>query len=500
MKLQSKIFIGLVLTAMAGGVGVSFYNNGKIFGLRKAIYSDGNDPKSKSGLGVPDLSGLSSIGETGLKTNDAKLIVSFLNDMPNHGVESTDLTSFNEIFAASKRLDDNQKAQLKAILLKYAHRLNGENIDWKFLGKNWDMRPKNRDFSTELETAITNNTISDFLNSLLPNHTAYKNLLRVRPLYAKLVESGGFVKIDGAIGLKEGSDSPIIGQLRQRLAQENYNSINLSTPNLFDAALKTEVQKYQKTHGLKASGEIDAKTFASLNIDAKTRLKKIDLNLERERWLPKANPQTRIEANIPSQHLVYYENSVSRLEMPTIVGKVSTKTPIFTSEVHGVVFNPPWYKPASIRGRVRVQKPGPMNSLGRVKFDLKNNHSVFLHDTPNHGLFSVANRTFSHGCVRLHYPKDLAAILTAPEGYTREKIDEITNTLNTKYVKLKTKTPVYILYRTVSVADTGELAGLVQFHNDPYKWDELLEIALDPTKKAQLAKIASGDKANPAAP
>lgn len=496
MRLQLKIFI-FILAAITAAVGAYAFVTDSQSGLRKTVY----DGKSeKNGIKIPHLDEIASLGEEGLKTKDGKLILQFLDTMPAHGLLTADTSSFKAVLGQSKRLDETQKTELKAILIKYAHRLNGENIDWKFLGKNWDMRPPARDFSGELETAIINDQVPQFLNSLVPSHTAYIKLMELRSLYANAESNGGFLNVSAAMGAKPGVNSPLITQLRQRLAQENYQAQNLTTPELFDEGLRQAVEKYQKAHGLKVTGEINEKTLAALNISADSKLKKIDLNLERERWLPRNNPQTRIEANIPNQWLIYYESGARKLEMPTIVGKTSTKTPIFASEVHGVVFNPPWYKPASIKGRVRVQRPGPWNSLGRVKFDLKNNHSVFLHDTPNHGLFSANNRTFSHGCVRLHYPKDLATILTAPEGYTREKIDEITNTLNTKYVKLKTKTPVYLMYRTVFAAETGDLTGVVQFYNDPYKWDELLEIALDPNKKAQVAKIANGEDAKPAAP
>lgn len=499
MKLQFKIFVGFLVLFGAGAFGISLFNSAPSK-LRKTVYDGTQNSKTNNGIKIPSLDDISSIGEEGLKTKDAKLIVEFLDTMPNHGLNATDTSALKEAFSQSKRLNDEQKAKLKASLVQYARRLNGSEIDWKFLGKNWDMRPASRDFETEYENAIANQQIPEFLATLTPAHSAYLELVKLRAFYSNASKNGGFIDVKALLGAKVGLNSPSVVQLRQRLLQENYQTPNSLSPEIFDEGLKQTIEKYQKAHGIKATGEINEKTLAALNISAQTKLKRIDLNLERERWLPHSNPQTRVEANIPNQWLIYYENGARKLEMPTIVGKTSTKTPIFVSEIHGVVFNPAWYKPASIRGRVRVQKPGPFNSLGRVKFDLKNNHSVFLHDTPNHGLFSATNRTFSHGCVRLHYPKELAEIIAGPEGYTREKIDEITKTLSTKYVKLKTKTPVYILYRTAFVADSGDLIGVVQFFNDPYKWDELLEIALDPNKKAQVAKVANGDDAKPAAP
>ena len=145
--------------------------------------------------------------------------------------------------------------------------------------------------------------------------------------------------------MKLGQTNEIIGKLRNRLAQENYNTIAPQDPNYVDEGLKSKLTLYQKMHGLKQSGELNENTIKALNVSAKDRLAQIDLNLERERWLPRNNPQTRIEANIPTQYLTYYENSAPKLNMNVIVGKVSTKTPILASEVHRIIFNPPWYKP-----------------------------------------------------------------------------------------------------------------------------------------------------------
>jgi murein L,D-transpeptidase YcbB/YkuD len=230
------------------------------------------------------------------------------------------------------------------------------------------------------------------------------------------------------------------------------------------------------------------KTFAALEVSIEARLKQIDLNLERERWLPRTNPATRIEVNIPEATLVYYKDNRPTLTMATIVGANSTKTPMFASNVHSIVLNPPWHVPRSISRRERVQPPGPNNALGRVKFDFLNDFSVYLHDTPNHALFAASRRNLSHGCVRLDKPKELAELLLAPQGVDRAKIDEITSHVVTRYIKLQTQTPVALLYRTAYVAKVEPNINKIHFVDDVYEWDNLLENLLVSSKQPRSSR------------
>ena len=60
-------------------------------------------------------------------------------------------------------------------------------------------------------------------------------------------------------------------------------------------------------------------------------------------------------------------------------------------------------------GSTRIrQRPGPKNSLGFVKFLFPNDFNIYLHDTPNHELFDKDVRAFSHGCIRVEKPAELA--------------------------------------------------------------------------------------------
>ncbi|MBN8648900.1 MAG: L,D-transpeptidase family protein [Caulobacterales bacterium] len=502
MNRLNAIFI-VIFTIILGAL-FAFHNYGNNISqnnLRKTSYEISEDAKNQKNIHLPKLEDLSEIGQEGIKTSHAKAIINYLSFAKDHGLQSIDPAPIKQVLENGKRLDDNQKQVLKDAVIKIADELNGGRINWNKARYDWDMRPKKIDNLAGFELALKNDDIENWLKTLAPQHDAYRALVGARHKYSEIVKAGDFIKLGEIEELKIGSNGSNVALLRARLNQEGYNANNITSPEVFDENLKTKLALFQKYHGIKQSGTLNKETLKALEISAKERLEQIDLNLERERWVPREITKTRIEANITSAHVAYIEDNKIKLEMPSIVGAIKSKTPMLASHIHSIVLNPPWYKPASIKGRVRVQKPGPNNALGRVKFDMANNHSVFLHDTPNHGLFSAHNRTLSHGCVRLHYPKDLAEILAKAEGYNREKIDEITKTVKTHRIKLKTKTPVLILYRTAYVDVFANDGGIVQFPKDVYSWDPLLKNLLFGTNiDENLGAILAKDDRNVAAP
>ena len=200
------------------------------------------------------------------------------------------------------------------------------------------------------------------------------------------------------------------------------------------------------------------------------------LNLERMKWMPE-EPAKYLLANIPEYRLHVVENGKDVLAMNVVVGKAVHRTVIFADELKYVVFSPYWNIPRSIvrneiypamkrsssylrRKNMEVtgysgglpivrQKPGSGNALGKVKFIFPNSYNIYFHDTPSRGLFNRQERAFSHGCVRVHQPFDLAAYLLKdkPE-WTDEKIKAAMNRSTEKWVTLDKIVPVlhYLFY------------------------------------------------------
>ncbi|MCX7900562.1 MAG: L,D-transpeptidase family protein, partial [Methylocystis sp.] len=219
------------------------------------------------------------------------------------------------------------------------------------------------------------------------------------------------------------------------------------------------------------AGAIAASAIAPLEAE-------IIANMERWRWLPRDLGDPRIEVNIPDFDLAVIRDNQVAHRTRVIVGKEKTPTPIFSDEMEEIIFNPSWYVPQSIiqkewggsvgkgyqvsyrRGQMVVrQPPGERNALGRVKFVFPNDFAVYMHDTPQRGLFNASYRAFSHGCMRVFEPFALAeAVLGPKSGWTEDKVRRLVGGKE-RYITLEQKLPVHIEYFTVYVDEAG---GLVQ--------------------------------------
>jgi len=288
----------------------------------------------------------------------------------------------------------------------------------------------------------------------------------------------------------------------------------------FDQELEQAVQKFQSRHGLSVSGTVNGETLAALNISAETRVRQIVMNMQRWRSLPQDLGRRYIAVNVPNFTLEVVENERPVMDMKVVVGKMMQEnaTPTFSAKMTYVVLNPYWYVPKTIAekelwplhqrnpsyfGRnnfdvrripigykqvpdpaaadgttksIRVydyvirQGPGPKNALGRVKFMFPNPHSVYLHDTPAKNLFNRTVRAFSHGCIRIEKPIELAEyLLRDTPKWTRKAIDATLRREKEQTVYLPEPLPVYIQYWTAWIEDDGEL----QFRNDIYRYDRI---------------------------
>lgn len=285
-------------------------------------------------------------------------------------------------------------------------------------------------------------------------------------------------QIEAGPALRKGDRGPRVAMLRARLG--------LPAADLFDDTLDAAVRDMQQHHGLTEDGIVGRATLTELNVTRAERIRQIETNIERRREL--ANPGERyLLVNIAAFHLEYVDRGVVRESMRIIVGKEYTRTPVFSARVEQVVINPPWNVPASIatkelwpkqrhdasyfaREHIRVvsgrlrQDPGPWCALGQVKFHMPNHYDVYLHDTPAKTLFDRDLRAFSHGCIRLQRPVDLAVALT---NCTREDIEATTATRRETWIALPEPIPVHVVYWTAFIATDGH----VEFRRDVYRKD-----------------------------
>ncbi|MGE3249655.1 MAG: murein L,D-transpeptidase [Hyphomonadaceae bacterium] len=390
---------------------------------------------------------------------------------------------------------------LNAAAVGYAARQGGRGLNWDGAPAEWDMRPAPRDWAEEFERARQSASVRDWLQGLAPRHFQYEALLAARARYAAIVEDGGWSALEEGPALREGDAGPRVAALRTRLVIEGFLSPEADDPESFDALLADAVRRAQRMHGLAEDGIAGAGTRAALASSAGDILARIDLNLERERWLPRPLPDTRIEVNIAAAELRVYRAGVQGLSMRAIVGAPRRRTPIFMATVEAVTLNPPWRVPASIAAteimpRARrdptylarngyaeidgalIQAPGPQNALGEVKLELPNPHAVFVHDTPNRNLFSRDIRTLSHGCIRAGDARALAEVLLASQGVPRTALDASIAAGVTRRIDLVTPVPIFMLYRTAWVDETGAL----RLSRDVYGWDDVLAALMEGTR------------------
>lgn len=293
-------------------------------------------------------------------------------------------------------------------------------------------------------------------------------------------------------------DTVLIRMVKKRLFQlEDYDGSLSDT--LFDYRFKQALLRFQQRHGLEPTGIVNSETIAELNVPPKTRIKQILVNMERSRWLPVTSQGDYVAVNIPEFKMHVYHNENLLWSCNAVVGQTVHPTTLFYGEINQIVFSPYWNVPESIvrkeillgmdqsssflsshhmeitgyRNGLPIvrQKPGPGNSLGRVKFLFPNSYSIYLHDTPSKSLFNETVRAFSHGCIRIAEPARLAAfLLKGDEKWNAQKISSAMLLGKEKSILLAQKTPVFIAYFTAFIDREGRL----NFRKDIYNLDDRL--------------------------
>ncbi len=298
----------------------------------------------------------------------------------------------------------------------------------------------------------------------------------------------------------------------------------VSDPSYYDPSLVEAVRGLQKQAGLKVDGIIGNNTLQALNGQSVTgQVKKVLLNMERLRWLPKALPVKHVFVNQAffETWLIDGQDIVFRSDV--IVGKPRFQTAVFSDEMESVVINPNWNVPRSIavnemlpklqvdplflerqgyhllgaKGRISDwssvnwegytqetlpydirQPPGPSNALGRVKFLFPNKHAIYMHDTPARSLFKNKVRAYSHGCVRVASPVEFARVILGNEGWAPHEVEQAIESGQRQEVFLKQKVPVHLGYYTA----WAKADGSVDFRNDIYGRDRVLDQAFEQNK------------------
>lgn len=426
-------------------------------------------------------------------------LAEFIREVGTHGLRAEDYhaSAIDRLRTGSGRGTELDLLLSDAFLLLGGDLLRGR-VDPRTLTPTWCLPPREADLIGALEAAASGGEpIARVLGRLAPAHHAYQRLREALSRYREIRARGAWERIPAGPTLRPGDDSPRVESIRRRL-QASGDLPLVSSGSVIDPALERAIRQFQRLHGLEEDGIVGPQTLREMDVTVDERIDELELNLERMRWIPDVGSRFAV-VNIAAFEMVVVEAGAQALRMRVVVGEPFQKTPVFSSAITEVIFSPYWNVPQSIAARelwprerrepgylaqehIRVlasgrlrQDPGPWNALGRVKFFVPNEHDVYLHDTPATALFSLSSRAFSHGCMRLEKPLELAEwLLRDDPRWTHAAIAAAAEVGREQRVRLRSPLPLHVLYSTAWVEESGEL----HFRRDVYDRNPALRLAL----------------------
>lgn len=361
------------------------------------------------------------------------------------------------------------------------------------------------------------------LNSVTPQHSDYQRLTsRMRDLLTERATGSQRALIADHTDASSMMSHADVYAIKSRLAESDDLSLKGKVSPYFDDDLVSALKRFQIRHGLTPTGRMDLRTSKVLNLSIDEEIQAIALSLERWRWMPRKLGEKHIFVNIPDYRVVFRDGEEIKMSMTAVVGSVDHQTPTFSRDMSYMEFNPTWTVPASITNRELIpkerrrpgylvsrqfdylkregnrlvvvppeqitaaelntvpfpyvlrQRGGPINALGRMKFMMPNPYAIYLHDTQAKKHFTLNDRAYSHGCIRLSDPDQLATLLMTEDGYSQSKIKQTLRARETERVRLRTPIPTHLTYLTTWVDASGQL----QRRSDIYRQDEALTKAL----------------------
>jgi len=459
-------------------------------------------------------------------TADAKNLISALKDADNWGLNSSDY-KIPELKAAPSgeyALDDLTHAEtwLSLDALAYARDAHGGRIinPTEQLSGYLDRKPQILDPNAVINALAKATDKGAYLTSLQPTSKQFE-LLRQKLIALRSGENGETIKIPDGPLLKPGKSDPQIALIRKVLdvpAPTETASGKPANATYYDDDLAKAVKAYKEKKGISpVTTSITSTLRHALNGNDISEWKLL-ANMEEWRWMPEDLGKFYVSVNIPDFKVRIVKDGEVIFEQRIVTGSVNRQTPIFSDMMRTVVFQPRWNVPDSIkikellpglraggnplrrqglvmerngrrinptslnwyRSDIRYynvyQPPGGRNALGVVKFLFPNAHAVYLHDTPSKSLFKADVRAFSHGCMRVQNPVQMAEVLlNEDKGWDKATVDKLAlNGPEENHIELDRPIPVHITYFTAHVADDGTIESF----GDIYGHEKRITLAL----------------------
>jgi murein L,D-transpeptidase YcbB/YkuD len=386
-------------------------------------------------------------------------------------------------------------------LIRYGYHQNFGKVNPVELDSNWNLTRNlgGKDPVTIVQGAIDSEGIRQYISDVLERGPYYRRLKKLLAEYRAQAanEVDNHPNITPGPTLKRGMQGERVAMLRKRLQSSgDLDDISVTNLNLFDETLEKAVKNFQQNADIDDDGIVGAGTLAQLNSTLQNRIDKIRVNMERIRWIFRDIRDNKdfVIVNIAGFETMLVRNHEVVWKTRSQVGRTYYKTPVFRADMEYVQFNPTWTVPpgilkrdiipkikfdpnslaandmqlidnktgkavdpntidwAKLDGRFPyqvVQRPGPKNPLGQVKFIYPNRHSVFLHDTTHKEGFTENVRAFSAGCIRIQHPFEFAELVLNDPEWDMTNIQKTVDAKKIKTVYLKQQLPVLVLYWTV---------------------------------------------------
>jgi murein L,D-transpeptidase YcbB/YkuD len=443
-----------------------------------------------------------------------KIILEQLTFSESEGLSTSDYNSallkkYEEKYAG---LTTDEKAKYDIIMTnsfqKYILHLTRGKLNHSYLNKNWDLKENTIDINQTITRLLKTDSLELKINQLKPNHVVYKSLKKA----LKIIHSypiDDFTPIEFKDKIVLNDTNSLLIDIKKRLMYWRDMDSNDSLTFIYDNETNRAVKKFQMRHGLAADGVIGKGTVDALNFSKKHRKAQILANLERWKWFPKGMGKHYIIVNIADYKLTLVKKMDTVRTHKVIVGRDERPSPVLSSNLNKLVFNPTWTVPPTIlkedmipaikrnrnylaQNKIKIynkngkevaatswkiakaneyhyiQSPGSFNSLGLVKFLFSNRFSIYLHDTNHRDFFGKHKRSLSSGCVRVENPLKLAECLLDDEvNWNSDKITNMLQNKKTKSVRIPNEVKVHILYWTA----WSENNTLI-FRDDIYNLDD----------------------------
>jgi murein L,D-transpeptidase YcbB/YkuD len=405
-----------------------------------------------------------------------------------------------------KSLDEAGKAKyiadvdmlLTEAFARYAQDVAAGMLDPAAGGLKWNIPRGGVPKGNLLGAVVRGADPNGLIQRIRPAVPQYGRLMKVLTRLQEIHNAGGWPAVPAG-NVKPGDSSNVVVALRERLKRSEdareaaYADRGSARPAFFDQDLNLALKHFQQRNGVEGDGALGESTLTELNRPIDERISEVKINMDRWRWLPHDLGRMYVLVNVAAYELSVVENNRSIMGMNVVVGQQGWETPIFADTLEDMVANPSWNVPPSIAAKefgnlseqylvshhfVRTrdggyrQLPGPDNALGELKFEFPNKDNIYLHDTPSTSLFSRTDRAFSHGCIRVEHPRELAYLLGEKlSGKSTNYIDNMIASGSERTIRFRHRIPIYILYFTTWVDDDGT----VEFNHDVYGQNEDLQ-------------------------